>query len=281
MPEAARLCNNPRTMSDRIRTALVTGSTGAIGQAIADGFAKLPNYALVAVGRDPLKVERLVAQLSATHRGARVRGEIVDVSSPRSVSEFAQRWEGPLDVLINNSAVAPPRREQTEDGIERVFATNVLGYLWMTKAFEPALRAGKDARVVNVTSYWAGDLDLNDLEFKRRRYDNDVAYRQSKQANRMLTVAWANRLAPSSIAVNCCHPGDVNSKLSNDLGFGGSSNPADGASAPLWLATSNEAQGKTGQYYEHGHLTICRFGTDTEAVERLAKICDGYFTQRG
>ena len=50
------------------------------------------------------------------------------------------------------------------------------------------------ARVVNVASYWAGGLDLEDLEFKRRRYDNDAAYRQSKQADRMLTVAFAERL---------------------------------------------------------------------------------------
>lgn len=263
-------------MTDRIRTAIVTGATGAIGQAIAEGIATLPGYSLVAVGRDPKKVERLVSRLSSTHRGTRVRGEALDVSSLRSVSEFAQRWDGPLNVLINNAAVAPARREQTEDGIERVFATNVLGYLWMTKAFEPALRAERDARVVNVASYWAGDLDIDDLEFKRRRYNNDVAYRQSKQANRMLTVAWANRLAPSGITVNCCHPGDVNSKLSNDLGFGGSTSPADGASTPLWLATSKEAEGQTGRYYEHGHLTTCRFGSDTEAVERLASVCDGY-----
>lgn len=263
-------------MTDRIRTALITGSTGAIGHAIADGIAKLPSYALVVVGRDPSKVEGLVAQLRSKHRGVQIRGEIVDVSSQRSVAEFARRWEGPLDVLINNAAVAPPRREQTADGIERVFATNVLGYLWMTKAFEPALRTGEDARVVNVASYWAGDLDIGDLEFKRRHYDNDVAYRQSKQANRMLTVAWAHRLAAGQITVNCCHPGDVNSKLSNDLGFGGSDSPTAGAHAPLWLATSREAQGKTGLYYEHGHLTFCQLSTDTEAVERLAKVCDGY-----
>jgi len=79
-----------------------------------------------------------------------------------------------------------------------------------------------------VASYWAGDLDIDDLEFKHRPYSNGAAYRQSKQANRMLTVAFAERLAEHRISVNACHPGDVNSNLSNDLGFGGHESPGEG-----------------------------------------------------
>jgi len=40
----------------------------------------------------------------------------------------------------------------------------------------------------------AGGLDLNDPEFIHRRYHNDSAYRQSKQANRMLTLALPKNL---------------------------------------------------------------------------------------
>ncbi len=45
-----------------------------------------------------------------------------------------------------------------------------------------------------MASYWVEDLDLDDPEFKRRRYSNGIAYRQSKQADRMLTVAFAQQL---------------------------------------------------------------------------------------
>ena len=41
----------------------------------------------------------------------------------------------------------------------------------------------------------------------RRRYDNDAAYRQSKQADRMLTVCQAQELADDGITVNVCHLG--------------------------------------------------------------------------
>jgi NAD(P)-dependent dehydrogenase (short-subunit alcohol dehydrogenase family) len=53
----------------------------------------------------------------------------------------------------------------------------------------------------------------------------------------MLTVAFATRLQPYGVKVNACHPGDVNSRLSNDLGFGGQTTPDKGADTPVWLAT--------------------------------------------
>ncbi len=263
-------------MADRPRIALVTGATGAIGCAIAEGLAAVPNLELIVAGRNQAKLKRLVAELRRKAGHERIRAELVDLGSHESILELARRLEGPLDVLVNNAAVAPPHRQQTAEGIEVVFATNVLGYVWMTQALLPALRIGQDARVVNVASYWAGDLALDDLEFKLRRYDNDAAYRQSKQANRMLTVAWAARLEPDSISVNCCHPGDVNSQLSNDLGFGGSENPTEGAKTPILLATSSEVKGMTGKYFEQGRVTNCKFAKDQTSLEQLARICDTY-----
>lgn len=263
-------------MDSSARTVVVTGSTGAIGSAITAAIAALPDYSVIATGRNPTRVEALVSRLRHTFGAVKVRGEIVDVSSARSVAEFAARFERPVDVLINNAAVAPAQRERTADGIETVFATNVLGYLWMTRQLIPALRKSSEPRVVNVASYWAGDLDPTDLEFKRRKYDNDVAYRQSKQANRMLTVAWAKRLEADGICVNCCHPGDVNSRLSNDLGFGGGESPKAGARTPVWLAVASELRGTTGGYFEHERPVACPFSRDLAAVERLAQICDDY-----
>ena len=112
-----------------------------------------------------------------------------------SIQALADRWPGRLDVLINNAAATPRRRQESPDGIEMQFATNVLGYFWMTAGIRrKTARQSAPARVINVASYWAGDLDINDLEFKRRRYNNGTAYRQSKQANRMLTVAFAEDL---------------------------------------------------------------------------------------
>ena len=134
-----------------------------------------------------------------------------------------------------------------------------------------------NARIVNVASYWAGGLDLDDLEFKSRTYNNDAAYRQAKQANRMLSVAFAERLKLKGIKVNACHPGDVNSKLSNAFGFGGSESPEQGAATPLYLSLSEEVSGITGKYYEHMKPVTCPFSGDHRAIERLFELCSRNF----
>lgn len=260
------------------RVALVTGATGAIGRAIARGIGGDPRFEVVLLARDRARGERVVRELRA--EGASVRLEVADVSRKASVGELAGRWRGPLHVLVNNAAIAPREREETPEGIELQLATNVLGYLWLTELLRAALAAGArdagEARVVNVASYWAGDLALDDLEFRRRRYDNDTAYRQSKQANRMLTPRHAELLAADGIRVNACHPGDVNSTLSNALGFGGSESPESGADTPVWLATSPELEGVSAAYFERRASARCRFATDRAGIAELYQRCSEY-----
>jgi NAD(P)-dependent dehydrogenase (short-subunit alcohol dehydrogenase family) len=262
-------------MSDREanparRVALITGASGVIGKAIARELAALGTYEVVLACRNRAKAERAVREVA----GDGVRYELVDVARQASVAELVARWRGPLHVLVNNAAAAPRAREETPEGLERVLATNVMGYFWMTQMFAGVLAASAPARVINVASYWAGGLELDDLQFQRRRYDNDVAYRQSKQAERMLTVAFAERLRARGVVVNACHPGDVDSALSHSLGFGGHDTAVQSAETPVWLATSPEGGALTGHYFEHLRERSCRFGADRDAVEALYRACE-------
>lgn len=257
------------------RVAAVTGATGAIGKAIASKLAKL-NYRVVLITRNPDKSNQAVREIIADTNNQSVEYKIADLSRKSSIKSLADNWKGPLHVLINNAAVTPQTRQVTQDGIEQQFATNVLGYFWMTRFFTKILAASSPARIVNVASYWAGGLDLTDLEFERRSYHNHDAYRQSKQANRMLTPLFSDELAGKVITVNSCHPGDVNSNLSNKLGFGGSQTPAQGAQTPVWLATSKSLEGVTGKYFEHQKEVPCRFGSQREDAQKLYKLCLAY-----
>ena len=258
------------------KLALVTGGTGAIGRAIASEIASQPEYRVVLLCRDAHRASTVTNELTRLSGNERVSYELVDLSSKESVEAFAGRFREPVHVLVNNAAVTPRRRRETSAGIELQLATNVLGYFWLTRALKDQLRAGVPSRVVNVASYWAGDLDLDDLEFSRRPYNNNTAYRQSKQANRMLTVAFAERFAEHRVTVNACHPGDVNSRLSNNLGFGGHESPRDGARTPVWLATDPIGQQETGKYFEYMQMRRCRFGEDTMAVNALYEACLAY-----
>jgi NAD(P)-dependent dehydrogenase (short-subunit alcohol dehydrogenase family) len=258
------------------RTYLVTGATGTIGNAIASQLAERPQAKVILVARNRSKAEQAVDHVKRASNNPHIYFELADLSRYDHIRALAERWSGPLHVLINNAACAPRHREETPDGIELQFAVNVLGYFWMTIAFAAILKASAPARVINVASYWAGDMDLTDLEFIRRPYRNDPAYRQSKQANRMLTRAFAERFKPFSVTVNACHPGDVYSTLSNNLGFGGHETPAESARTPVWLATDKALHAATGGYYEHQRHCSCPFIQNAGVIENLYKICADY-----
>jgi NAD(P)-dependent dehydrogenase (short-subunit alcohol dehydrogenase family) len=255
---------------------LVTGATGAIGKAIARQLAAKPNSEVVLVCRNPSKAEQAAAEITAATGNPKVRFALADMSRLKDIQNLAKRWSGPLHVLINNAACTPRTRQDTPEGIEMQFATNVLGYFRLIETFTDILKASAPARIVNVSSYWAGGLNLNDLEFTHRRYDNDSAYRQSKQANRMLTLIFSEKLRAYGISVNACHPGDVNSKLSNDLGFGGHETPDQGAETPVWLATHPIGMETTGRYYEHKQEVICSYSLDKQAANALYQACANY-----
>ena len=258
------------------KTVLITGGTGAIGEAIAKLIAEMKNYRIVILARSEAKVKDLVNKLKASTGNQNISFIIADVSIKKEIQKVAEEWTGPLHVLVNNAAATPRQRIETSEGIEMQFATNVLGYFWMTKFFTPILKKSAPARIVNVASYWAGNLEIEDLEFTNRNYNNGTAYRQSKQANRMLNIAFADRLKPFGITVNVCHPGEVNSALSNQLGFGGHESPEYGATTPVWLATSEDVEGITGSYFEYLHEARCQFSNDKSGIEKLFEICEKY-----
>jgi NAD(P)-dependent dehydrogenase (short-subunit alcohol dehydrogenase family) len=262
-------------ISQNMKTAIVTGAYGAIGKAISAGLLQ-EGFKVIIVGRDAAKLDRAAEELQRLVPGGETIPARVDLSAGTEIEALAHRIQGPLHILVNNAATAPRRRAEAADGTEIQFAVNVLAYFRMTRNFLPLMQEAEDARIINVASYWAGGLDLGDPEFHRRSYNNDAAYRQSKQADRMLTAAFAERLAPLHITVNACHPGDVNSKLSNDLGFGGYESPEQGADTPVWLSVSPKVRGITGKYFAGRSQQHCTFMSDTEGVENLYHLCEQY-----
>jgi len=261
-------------MSEK-KTVVVTGATGAIGRAIADKIASM-NYQLVIVARNSRKAETTVDEIIRASGNPDVTFETADLTRLADIQSLASRWTKPIHAMINNAAVTPRTIQQSDEGIELQFATNVLGYFRMTSTFKEILEASAPARIVDVASYWAGDLDINDLEFVNRRYSNGSAYRQSKQANRMLVSAWSDQLKPLNITINACHPGDVNSTLSNNLGFGGSELPEQGADTPVWLATDGSVSSISGKYFEGRTQRRCAFEENSALVKELFEVCLSY-----
>ncbi|MBN2528740.1 MAG: SDR family NAD(P)-dependent oxidoreductase [Deltaproteobacteria bacterium] len=263
-----------KTMDETYPVALVTGGAGAIGQAIAEGLLK-KGFAVTVVVRSDSQGKRVVSALE-TNASAPISYKTCDLSVHRDILALADSWSGPLHVLVNNAATCPRQRTLNAEGIEMQFATNVLAYFRMMNAFADVLTQSAPARIVNVASYWAGGLRLDDLEFTKRPYDNDSVYRQSKQADRMLSRAFAMHFDAHGITVNACHPGDVRSKVSRDLGFGGHESPAQGAATPLYLATSSDVARTSGAYFAHQRQERCQFSEDMAQVMELYAVCGRY-----
>ncbi|MDZ7740756.1 MAG: SDR family NAD(P)-dependent oxidoreductase [Bacteroidota bacterium] len=257
------------------KTALVTGAYGEIGTAISRRLAEM-DYHVIMIGKDESKLKATSGEIKQQTGNDDVEYRQVDLSRKSTIKEFAEQWEGRIDVLINNAATTPRHPIDSLEGVEMQWATNVLGYYRMMQYLHPYMEEAEDPRIVNVASYWAGGLDLDDPEFRRRYYDNDTAYRQSKQANRMLSTAFAEKLKDKGISVNVVHPGDVNSQLSNSLGYGGHESPGQGADTPVWAATAPELKGVSGKYFEHRQESTEQFSLEKERVDRLVRLCERY-----
>lgn len=249
---------------------LVTGASSGIGFEIARGLAGTGAHVVLAC-RDPIKAEAARQKVPG--------GEVllVDLASQRSIRSAAQEFTAKhdsLDVLVNNAGGAVPTRLESPDGIELTFATNVLGYYLLTELLLDSLQRAPSARIVNVASKFAYGLDLEDVEFKRRRYDPSTAYAQSKQADRMLTWFLARQLEGTRVTANAMSPGPVNTALLHALapGFRGVS-PAQGADTAIWLATSPDLNDVTGRFWSDRREQTCQFRSERDE-QALASLCE-------
>jgi NAD(P)-dependent dehydrogenase (short-subunit alcohol dehydrogenase family) len=299
---------------------IVTGASQGIGRAIAESIAhhrsasgvEKSSYKLVLLGRNEQRGQQAASKIQQ-ETGLSVVFESVDVSNYRQVQALKDKivsWSCSANsdravvvgILVNSAAECPQRQQLVQlprnkgqssstqpdtTTVDRQFATNVLGYHFMLSTFEKYM---EKSHVVMIASNWAGDLDLSDLHFQRRTYDNDSAYRQSKQCNRMLTREWAKRLQHSrnsTTLVNACHPGDPCTTLSKHLGYNlHASAPSrqmvdSSTPLPFLCGFGNSSSRKinvTGRWFDgYGtEPTRCRFADMEDEAAKLFDICQSY-----
>lgn len=274
-------------------SVLITGATSGIGLEAARQMAA-QGASLLLAARDLRKGEAVAAEIARTTGRDAPVVVAFDASSPASIRACAGAVRDrltSLDVLVNNAGIQFSARTQTPEGIEAVFATNVLGYHHLTRELLPLLEAAGRARIVTVASTYAGQLDFDDLEFKRRPYTSVAAYQQSKQANRLWTWALARRLQGTNVTANAMSPGLVDTGLYRDMSgarrlflsvlaklFGRSA--AKGADTITWLALSPEVEGRSNAFWTDRAEKPCQFRGEKDE-ERMWAICEEYVERSG
>ncbi len=267
-----------------MKHVIVTGATSGIGRQIALELGA-EGAGLVLACRDVAKAQQVADEIGRRPGASTPVVMPIDTSSQRSIAEFAEAYRrrfSRLDVLVNNAGVGNGTRLKSVDGLELTFATNVLGYQLLSLELLDLLKASAPARIVNVASLFASHLDLDDLQFERRRYDELQAYAQSKACNRLLTWALARRLDGSGVTANAMAPGFVpgtglSRNLSPELREAYSKRTGrtveQGADTAVWLASSSEVEGVSGRFFADRREVPCEFRS-AEVEERLWKISE-------
>ena len=235
------------------RTVLVTGSTDGIGKATALGLVRMGAKVLLH-GRDPEKGRRVHEEIARTTGSDQLDLFIADLASQRQVRKLAvdvvEKHES-LHVLINNAGTFQAEHRLTEDGLETTFAVNYLAPFLLTHELLGLLKESSPSRIINVASiaHLNAKVDWNNLQGERS-YDGFQAYALSKLGIVLFTYELAERLKGSTVTANCLHPGVIKTKLLL-AGFGDypGSLPEKGARTSIYLASSLDVKGISGEYF--------------------------------
>jgi NAD(P)-dependent dehydrogenase (short-subunit alcohol dehydrogenase family) len=246
----------------RDRVCMVTGATSGIGLKTAEALAKL-GATLVLVGRNREKGASTVAHIQEETGNPSLEFLRADLSVQSQVRrlarEFADRYAR-LNVLLNNAGAFRMRRQLSADGIEMTFALNYLSPFLLTNLLLDTLKTSAPARIINVSSdmHQGAQINFQDLEGERR-YSGMKAYGQSKLALVLFTYELARRLEGTQVTANALHPGFVATniyaasggivKLVAPLIKGMAMSPEKGAQTSIYLASSPEVVGVSGQYF--------------------------------
>jgi NAD(P)-dependent dehydrogenase (short-subunit alcohol dehydrogenase family) len=239
----------------------VTGSADGLGRLAARRLVEAGHQVVLHARSEGRAREALRAVPNAQ---AALVGDLSSIEETRALARQAL-GEGPFDAVIHNAGIYLQPRRETADGLEQVFAVNVLAPYLLT-ALVPA------GRLVYVSSgmHRGGDPDLSDLGWRRRRWSGSQAYSDSK----LLLVALAFTVARRwpSVRANAVDPGWVPTKM------GGPGAPDDleqGARTQVWLAVSDDPAARaSGRYFFHRRPRPAHAAASDERFqEELLRAC--------
>jgi NAD(P)-dependent dehydrogenase (short-subunit alcohol dehydrogenase family) len=260
----------------RGKTILITGATDGIGRQTGLELARKGADVWVH-GRDEERCRSALAEVRRQGSDGRHRCFTADLADPaqvRGMTEEVLDASDRLDVLICNAGVFRHQRELTEGGVEITFAVNHLAHFALTLGLVNRLRQSAPSRIVVVSSMVQADaIDFENLQGEKR-FSGFGAYARSKLCNVLFTRALARRLEGSSVTANCLHPGVINTKLLRASWSGGAP-VAEGAKTPVFLASSSEMEGVSGNYFVNRQpADPAAIAEDRTVQERLWKVSE-------
>jgi NAD(P)-dependent dehydrogenase (short-subunit alcohol dehydrogenase family) len=185
------------------RRALVTGSTGGLGVAIAGALAADGAFVVVS-GRDEARGDAVVAGIrSAGGEAAFVVADLAaGIGAVRDVADAAaEAAGGRIDILVNNAAtllMPTPTADVDEQALRDAFTVNVFAPFLLTGVLGPRMAEQGHGAIVNIGS-------ITGL----RGSSGSAIYSATKAAIHSFTKSWADEYGPAGVRVNAVAPGPI------------------------------------------------------------------------
>lgn len=234
------------------RKAVVSGSTGGIGRAIAEGLARA-GASVTINGRGEARVEAALGEMRAALPDATLDGVAADLATPEGVAAFIGR-AADADILVNNLGTAAPKAfgDLKDEDWLNLFQINVMSGVRMTRHYLPGMVARGWGRVVFISSESAVNIPKEMID-----------YGMTKTAQLAISRGLAEQVAGSGVTVNAVLPGPTRSE-----GLG------------AYTKAAADAQGVTQEAIEQQFLAhmrptslIKRFATTEEVANMVVYVC--------
>ncbi len=260
------------------KTCFITGANSGIGKQAAIQLAQA-GFHIIIGARNRKRGENALSEVKEKSGSTDVDLLLIDMSSKQSILDAAKVMHKQiehLDVLIQNAAdfdISRKKPEKSVDDIETIWATNHIGPIILTNALIDLIRKSKQGRIITIASQGLVmhpklKVDLNDPEFKKRKYSVPEAYYQSKLAQIMFTYWLSEQLNKTAITVNCIRVTNVKIDINRYPYISGikkflyslksrfSISAEEMAKTYTWLATSPDLNNTTGKYFNEKNRIV-------------------------
>ncbi|GAA4918459.1 short subunit dehydrogenase [Stackebrandtia albiflava] len=230
------------------RSAVVTGATTGVGIETARALASA-GAAVTLAARRAGPADRVASEIRETTGNPRVEVSALDLADLGSVAAFAERWRGPLHMLVNLAALPMlPHRTRTPRGWDAQFAVNVVGHAALCRALRPALAAARGARVVTSASraHLYSPVVFDDLHFDFRPFDPAAAHAQAQTGAILSAVAIGHLWAADGITADAAGLGHAEIDRippSPSVGDDPATDASRTAATPVMLAVADGVEG--------------------------------------
>ncbi|MCC5644484.1 glucose 1-dehydrogenase [Nostoc sp. CHAB 5824] len=196
------------------KVALVTGSSGGIGQAIAVHLAEQGADVVIDYRSHPEGAQETLSKVEAAgSKGLTVKADLSVISDIRQLLDQGIQYFGKLDILVNNAGIDGRNADFwniTEADYDAVIDLNLKGTFFATQAIvQHLIETKRTGKIINISS-----------THEEIAFPHFTAYCASKGGVKMTMRNLAVELGPLGITINNVAPGaietPINSKLLND-----------------------------------------------------------------